>query len=339
MDKTTTTGATVFSLRMKSTSTCHLSSTVSSSEKLDRIECMQVLHAQDVLKYKCRDYLERRNKRRTHTTTDACDEESIDTTCREKMCEWAYKVCDHFQTSREIVAIAISFLDRFVDRCNVDRTAFKLASMTTVYLATKLFNPKQFSLQSLADLSRGEFEVSHVAEMERILLKTLDWQLNPPTVQTYLSQLHVFLKDLELPLVKAIYERSIFFAELSVYDYGFVTDNRFLIAVACMLNSMEGMDELTDSRTVRGNFSKTALASILCNTATNSKVVDIVTNETLNAAQERLWYLYSCSAQLEHDESLPEHLSRQRHVVPQPRAKPQQDLSQSPISVQHPEGQ
>ena len=60
----------------------------------------------------------------------------VDAVCREKMCEWSYRVCDHFHVPRDMVAISFSYLDRFLDRCQCDRTTFKLAAMTTLYMAT-----------------------------------------------------------------------------------------------------------------------------------------------------------------------------------------------------------
>jgi hypothetical protein len=59
---------------------------------------------------------------------DVVDESllDVDESCREKMCEWSYRICDHFNTSREIVAIAFNYLDRFNDVTRCDRTAFKI---------------------------------------------------------------------------------------------------------------------------------------------------------------------------------------------------------------------
>jgi hypothetical protein len=112
------------------------------------------------------------DQQETSLTTGSSSENSsllaadgVDVVCREKMCDWSYRVADHFRTDRETVAYSFSFLDRFVDHCCTDRTAYKLAAMTTLYLATKMFNNKIISIASLAELSRGEFDIHHIAEV------------------------------------------------------------------------------------------------------------------------------------------------------------------------------
>ena len=213
----------------------------------DALERLSVLVEQE-RKYKCRDYLSR-CKNSQHGTSQGSNEspteseDTIDTFCREKMCEWSYRVCDHFFINREIVSFSFSILDRFVDRCQCDRAAFKLASMTSLYIATKIFDARQLPISSLAVLSGGEFEMVHIAAMERIILKTLEWRLNPPTVQAFITCLHVLLQIEDSELATAVYQRACFFAELCVFDYSLVTQDRCLVAVAALLNAFDAMDD------------------------------------------------------------------------------------------------
>lgn len=218
----------------------------------------------------------------------------IDTLCREKMCEWAYRVVDHFHASREIVAIAFSYLDRFVDRCSCDRAAFKLCAMTSVYMATKVFNSREISMASLADLSRGEFDMAHISEMEGIILQTLDWRMHPPTSQDFINYLHMLVPLPTGPVTRAIYARATFFAELSLFDYCFVTQSKSAIGIAALMNAMEGM-EGTVSEREQAQFTN-AIA----------KLVDLEhSTELIDSIRNRLWYVYSQSAQYHDDEILP----------------------------------
>jgi Cyclin, N-terminal domain/Cyclin, C-terminal domain len=215
----------------------------------------------------------------------------VDATCREKMCEWSYRVCDHFHTPREIVAFSMSFLDRFVDRCACDRTAFKLASMTTLYLATKVCNGKQISIGTLAELSRGEFDIVHIAEMERIILETLDWRLSPPTIQAFIGLL-IHLIPPNDKFTREIGQRAIFFAELCAYDYSLILHDKSLLAVAAILNAIEGMDDASTAEDIRVSF----LESVVHLDIPLFHAIDL---EQLESTQTRLLYLYSCSAQLQ----------------------------------------
>jgi hypothetical protein len=284
------------SLSFKAASTRHLED-VSFDMTCDVLDGLTVTED----KYQCRDYLKRRSLRKQQacrsspkSVTDGDEdedeeEEPVDATCRWKMCEWSYRVSEHFQISREIVAIAFDILDRFVDKCCCDRTVFKLASMTTFYMATKLFHSKQISIQTLSDLSRGEFESNHIAEMESIILQTLNWNVNPPTIHAFLNGFHALLPYDDSSRMDTVYQRACFFAELSVYDYEFVTDGRRIIAAACVLNAMEGLLERDDDNVTK----QLDFLEIVPGPA-----LDLL---ELNAVRERLWSLYACSPQREQD--------------------------------------
>lgn len=86
---------------------------------------------------------------------------------REKICEWCYQVVDHFNFSREVVAIATNFLDRYVAVRTVNRKTFQLAAMTSLFMSIKLNESRTLRLSTFLELSRGYFEAEHVIEMEK----------------------------------------------------------------------------------------------------------------------------------------------------------------------------
>jgi Cyclin, N-terminal domain len=90
----------------------------------------------------------------------------INESWREKICEWSYQVVDHFDFSREVVSISISFLDRYLSVRAVDKRLFQLAAMTSLYMTIKIYERGTLSMSSMIDLSRGFFMVEHMAAME-----------------------------------------------------------------------------------------------------------------------------------------------------------------------------
>jgi len=90
---------------------------------------------------------------------------------REKICEWCYQVIDHFDFSREVVSVAIHYLDRYLATRQVSRKIFQLAAMTSLFLAIKLYEPGRVSMASMVELSRGYFTVEQMALMETSLLR------------------------------------------------------------------------------------------------------------------------------------------------------------------------
>ena len=110
----------------------------------------------------------------TTTTTSSSDTAGgVNEDWRSKICEWSYQVIDHFDYDREIVAVSLHYLDRYLGQRAVDKRTFQLVAMTTLSLATKLYSPrhKQFSVRTLRELSRGYFDEEHIAAMEQSILR------------------------------------------------------------------------------------------------------------------------------------------------------------------------
>jgi Cyclin, N-terminal domain len=250
----------------------------------------------------------------------------VDESCREKMCEWSYRICDYFQTSREIVAIAFSYLDRFNDSTRCDRTAFKLASMTCLYIATKVFHNKQLSVLTLVELSRNEFTTTHIIQMERIILSTLNYKMNPPTAQTFLCQYQCILPmhkvvavvkkhmkgtslieydtdmTFETQMITNIYDRSTYYSELVVYDYSLITDQRQNVAIACLFNAIYDTILMDENECEAENYEiletyEEIRNDVITMLQTNvTSLTESIHIDRIDEIQERLWYLYSCSA-------------------------------------------
>ena len=319
----------LLSLRMKSSR----SSPPSKQEQADVADRIGIMLKQETSTYACEDYLLRR---KLENPTDKCTVGSdddcpdlvneVDTLCREKMCEWSYRIVDHFHASRDIVAIAFSYLDKFVDLCSCDRSAFKLAAMTCLYMATKLFHAREISVSSLAQLSRGEFEATHIVEMEQIILKTLNWRLHPPIVQCFINALYGLIPSSSTPITRAIHQRATFFAELALFDYSFVTQPRSLLALAALLNAMEGMDETVVSKAEQMRFVETLRDSLKID----------YSDDKVESIRNRLWFIYSQSVQYQADaEELSPEPSSESPVddLVVKQSPSDGELSQSPVSV------
>lgn len=96
---------------------------------------------------------------------------SINEVWREKICEWSYQVIDHFDFSREVVSVAIHYLDRYLSTRSVNKKVFQLAAMTCLFLAIKLYEPGKISMSSMIELSRGYFTVEQMVAMETSILR------------------------------------------------------------------------------------------------------------------------------------------------------------------------
>ncbi|EJK56842.1 hypothetical protein THAOC_23185 [Thalassiosira oceanica] len=181
---------------------------------------------------------------------DEVSEDSIGA-WRTMICDWNYKVVDHFGLDREIIAVAMSYLDRYMSTrsVKVDARSFQLTAVTTLHLATKLYapTPAKLSISHFAALGRGHFTVEEIAACEKLVLESLDWQVHPPTPQAFC---HDFMRLVPRQVAdqtrRDMTELVWFLAELSVCGTSFVAQKPSAIAMASMLNAFDILSDSID---------------------------------------------------------------------------------------------
>lgn len=158
---------------------------------VDLLERLEVLLDLECDSYRTVDYLAAKHLECMDPTSfalDLCDLESafassssssetgVNEVWREKICEWSYQVIDHFDFSREVVSVAIHYLDRFLAKVQVNKKLFQLVAMTSLYMAIKIYEPGTLCMSSMIELSRGCFSPAQMAEMEMALLRYVEQQ-------------------------------------------------------------------------------------------------------------------------------------------------------------------
>ena len=146
------------------------------------------------------------------TPKDSRDQ-GVSERCRRRTCEWMYDICDYFQLNREVVGVALFYVDRYFTitfegasgQVPVTRGKFQLVALTGLYIAVKLhgegrqknfacsqslgspgqpdnsqpWNRLKLSLAICASISRNQFTTREIEDCERNMLDTLDWHVNP----------------------------------------------------------------------------------------------------------------------------------------------------------------
>ena len=103
----------------------------------------------------------------------------IDAECRQKICEWSYRVVDHFRIDREVVLSSWYFIDRFL--CNKVQvckpTMMRLLSMSALLLASKISGSRDLTMSCMSNLS-SNISVDVLTKMEVLLLRSLKWKVH-----------------------------------------------------------------------------------------------------------------------------------------------------------------
>ena len=217
---------------------------------------------------------------------------------REKICEWCYQVVDHFDFNREVVSVAMSYLDRYLATRTVNRRIFQLAAMTALYLSIKLYEPGKLRMSSLIDLSRGYFMAEHIVTMEDSMLQSLGWHVHPPTPLAFCRDfMRLVSGEIEPGPRHDVSELARFMTELSVCDYWFVTKKPSSIALASLVNAIE----LQGPHRVDPRYKVEFLTRVV------DLGIDIACDEEILACYERLRQMYDAggySPALEDDPAL-----------------------------------
>jgi len=274
-------------------------------EHLDVLAAM--LKQEEAYESTCIDYLAviRSNQQNNpsiipkHDGKDGAVPKLVDEFCRDQIVEWKYRVMDYFKIDREIIAISMSYLDRYLSRVPmIDRRIFKRAATAALHLAVKVHQPdKMRMIGVLSDLSRGEFEMIDIAEFESVISESLNWRLHPPTVICLVSRLVNILPTIpSTPTIEddematCLLDFSLFFAELSICDYSVaVVQKASTVAFASLFNAMEGLGLLSSA-----SASSRYLSDFdeLIRRIVPSTEIDM---EALAFTKERLWNLYENS--------------------------------------------
>jgi hypothetical protein len=123
---------------------------------------------------------------------------------RRRICEWIFEIVDHFSFDREVVGIALNYIDRsasFIYESSpgkeITKNDFQLLAISSLYLAIKLHGESdtreqgwcrlKMRISSFEELSRGLFTKKTIEATEQNLFTMLDWQLNQPTPAQFLA--------------------------------------------------------------------------------------------------------------------------------------------------------
>mmetsp|Transcript_30360 Transcript_30360/g.35349 ORF Transcript_30360/g.35349 Transcript_30360/m.35349 type:complete len:311 (+) Transcript_30360:119-1051(+) len=177
---------------------------------------------------------------------------------REKICEWSYQVIDHFDFNREVVAVSLSYLDRYLCTRHVNKKLFQLAATTSLYMAIKLYEPSTLRMSSFVELSRGYFTTDHIIAMEQSILSDLSWKMHPPTSLCLVKHLLYLFDYCNIQCSAStkhdIKELARFLCELSVCDYFFVTKKPSTVAVASLATAIDHIPSSRLHHSIKARF-------------------------------------------------------------------------------------
>jgi len=211
--------------------------------------------------YKCSYYMKNVHQRQGPKPSDShmCTQDKAKASKRKNQvnedfrCEivsWLFSMVEYLELNNETVSIAMSYVDRFLQTDSgipalSNRRTFQQVAIASFFIAIKLFEPALVDADTMSVCVRGEYTANEIISMETLVLKALQWRVNPPTALAFVHH-YLSLCPQEVipePVVCALYDAARFQTEIAMKDYFFVAVNRSTIAIASILNAMEGMPD------------------------------------------------------------------------------------------------
>ena len=120
---------------------------------------------------------------------------------RRTMISWSYDIVDACSIDREMAIIGMSYFDRFLltspgisifsyHNHNTSRRKFQLAYLTCLVIALKCRGGMQVDSPFVSEtICQGMYTPREIVQMERTILEALQWKLNGPSPQEFVSGL------------------------------------------------------------------------------------------------------------------------------------------------------
>lgn len=142
----------------------------------------------------------------------------------------------------------MGYLDRFLcssslraERARHDRREYQLAAMTALYIAVKICEPLEMDAGLVSKLSRGLHSAEEITILEHDMLVALSWRMCDPSSYQICNYLLELLPEEALDVKPTLYDFCHFQTELATGDYAYVPLRRSVVAVASVLNALEGI--------------------------------------------------------------------------------------------------
>jgi hypothetical protein len=181
---------------------------------------------------------------------------SINIDHRQQLCSWCYRVVDHFDLPRQVVAYAMSYFDTFLYRVfsavrKATAPQLKLVMTSSLHLACKLHLNGQGQAEDLLKvlpfLTQDAYSKNHILKMEMEILRTLTFKVHPPIAARFIEEFVVVIshsKDACLSLssssaLENLKSCSHFLAELAVASPALTRERQSMVAAAAVITALQ----------------------------------------------------------------------------------------------------
>lgn len=200
---------------------------IDSEDRDDPMAC--TTYVNDIFEY----LRESELKRRPTTTYMESVQSDINPMMRSILLDWLVEVGMEYRLTSDTLFLSAAYIDRFLSLVDVKRNRLQLVGVTAMLVASKYEEIYAPQVEEFCYITDNTYTREQVLEMERELLRVLDFDLTQPTIKTFLRR-YIKAASGEIPLDVTFEFLCSYLAELTLMDYGMLNYLPSMVAAACV---------------------------------------------------------------------------------------------------------
>jgi len=145
-------------------------------------------------------------------------QQDISTSMRSILIDWLVEVSEEYKLNTETLYLAVNYTDRFLSQMSVLRGKLQLVGTASMYIAAKYEEISPPDVTEFVYITDDTYTKKQVLRMEHLLLKVLDFRMNTPTTNNFLTHYLRFLKMNGLMVSNRVDHLARYLAELTLIE-------------------------------------------------------------------------------------------------------------------------
>ncbi|KAG5000812.1 hypothetical protein AAZX31_08G205100 [Glycine max] len=181
--------------------------------------------------------------RRPHPNFMETVQRDITQSMRGILVDWLVEVSEEYKLVTDTLYLTVYLIDWFLSKNYIERQRLQLLGITCMLIASKYEEINAPRIEDFCFITDNTYTKAEVLKMERQVLKSSEYQLFAPTIQTFVRRFlraaQASYKDQSLELEYL----ANYLAELTLMDYGFLNFLPSIIAASAVFLARWTLDQ------------------------------------------------------------------------------------------------
>ncbi|KAK7310823.1 hypothetical protein RJT34_08574 [Clitoria ternatea] len=163
--------------------------------------------------------MEMQSKRRPRIDYIENVQKEVTTNMRGILVDWLVEVAEEYKLLSDTLHLSVSYIDRFLSVKPVSKSRLQLLGVSSMLIASKYEEIKPPGVDEFCGITDNTYDKREVVKMEADILKSLNFEMGSPTVNTFLRRFVAFASENQNTPNLQIEFLSSYLAELCLLDY------------------------------------------------------------------------------------------------------------------------